>query len=171
LRRKLDEDAIQLETVDLITQALPWPTLQFDAIVFADVIEHLPPTSVPDVLAKLVTKLTIRGRLVITSTNLPALYRIVSLAVGRGEVLDVPIPLDRAGQTYGHIRLYGRVDMDKLIKHAGLEIIEWRFLNWEHVFMSRDTHSRRLLHWAQRNVPRFAPHLSTSWLVVSQLPA
>lgn len=168
LRRKLQEQAIELETIDILAQALPWPTVLFDAIVFADVIEHLPPTSVPDVLAKLVSKLTTRGRLIITSTNLPALYRIASLAFGRGEIFSPPIPLDWAGQTYGHIRLYGRVDMDILIKHAGLEIVEWRFLNWEHVFMSRDSPARLMLHWAQRHVPKFAPHLSTSWLVVTQ---
>jgi hypothetical protein len=168
LRRKLEEQAIELDTIDIVAQVVPWPNVLFDAIVFADVIEHLPPTSVPDVLARLVCKLTTRGRLIITSTNLPALYRIVSLAVGRGEILDAPIPLERAGQTYGHIRLYGRVDMDKLLKHAGLEIVEWRFLNWEHVFMPRDTRARRLLYWAQRHVPTFAPHLSTSWLVVTQ---
>lgn len=168
LRRKLKEQAIKLEAIDLLTQNLPWPAVLFDAIVFAEVIEHLPPTSVPDVLAKLVKKLTPRGRLIISSSNLAALFRIGSLILGRGEIFDPPIPLDWAGKTYGHIRLYGRVDMDILLNHAGLEVVEWRFLNWEHVFMATNSHSRRLLHWAQRQVPRFAPHLSTSWLVVAQ---
>jgi SAM-dependent methyltransferase len=168
LRRKLDEQAVELATADLLTQALPWPEVLFDSIVFADVIEHLPPTELPRVLTKLATRLKARGHLIITSANLPALYRIVSLAVGRGEVFSPPIPLDWAGQTYGHLRLYGRVDMDILLKHAGLEIVEWQYSNWEHVFMSTDSRSRRLLHWVQRQAPRFAPHLSTSWLVAAR---
>jgi hypothetical protein len=165
LRRKLAEQAVELATADLLTQPLPWPEVLFDAIIFADVIEHLPPTEVPGVLTKLAARLTPRGRLIITSANLPALYRIVSLAIGRGEILSPPIPLPWAGHTYGHLRLYGRVDMDVLLKHVGLEIVEWQYSNWEHVFMSTDSRSRRLLHWAQRHAPRLAPHLSTSWLV------
>jgi SAM-dependent methyltransferase len=168
LRRKLEEQSIELETVDILAEPLPWPGVCFDAIVFADVIEHLSPTAVPAVLAHLVSRLAPRGRLIVTSPNLPALYRIFSLAFGRGEILDAPIPFEWAGQTYGHLRLYGRADVDILMEHLGLEIVEWKFLNFEHVYLPRDTPGRRALHWAQKHVPALAPRWATSWLATAQ---
>jgi hypothetical protein len=102
-----------------------------------------------------------------TSPNLPALYRICSLAFGRGMILDAPIPLEWAGQTYGHIRLYGRADIEILMAHVGVDIVEWKFLNVEHVYLPRDTAGRQALYWAQKHVPALLPRLATTWLVAA----
>jgi hypothetical protein len=76
--------------------------------------------------------------------------------------------LEWAGQTYGHLRLYGRADIDILMEHAGLEIVDWKFLNFEHVYLPRDTPAMRALYWAQKHFPSILPRLATSWLVAAQ---
>ena len=166
-QRRIAEQGVTLEPVDVLADPLPWPELSFDAILFADVIEHLPPTQVPSVLDRLRARLAPGGRLVVSSTNLPAFYRIASLAFGNGLVLDPPHPLPLAGDTYGHIRLYGRADMEILLERSGLALLEWRYLNWEHVFMPSRTPAQRAARAAQRIAPRFRRHWSTSWVLAA----
>jgi SAM-dependent methyltransferase len=167
-RALLAEQRVELEHVDVLRSPLPWPDLRFDAILFADVIEHLPPTEVPRLLEHFRDRLAPHGRLVISSTNLPALYRIASLAFGNGLVFDPPHPLELAEDTYGHIRLYGRVDMEILLERAGLALTEWRYLNWEHVFMPRSTLAQRITRIAQLAAPRISERWSTSWLLAAE---
>jgi len=166
--RLLEEQRVVFARCDLLRDELPWPELRFDAIIFADVIEHLPPTEVPRLLAELRGRLAPRGRLIATSTNLPAFYRIATLALGNGLVLDPPHPLDAAPDTYGHIRLYGRADVDILLERAGLRLVDWQFGNWELVYVPRETAQQRLARAAQRVLPRLVPRWSTSWLVAAE---
>lgn len=167
-RQRVAEQRVALERVDVLRDDLPWPELRFDAILFADVIEHLPPTEVPRLLEHFRDRLAPHGRLVVSSTNLPAFYRIASLAFGNGLVLDSPHPLALAEDTYGHIRLYGKADMEILLERAGLALVEWRYLNWEHVFMPRASLAHRAARIAQLAAPRFSPRWSTSWLLAAQ---
>jgi SAM-dependent methyltransferase len=167
-RRLIAEQHVELERCDLLADPLPWPELDFDAVVFADVIEHLPPTEVPRVLDALGGRLSPSGRLIITSTNLPAVYRLATLAAGNGLIFDPPHPLAGAPDTYGHIRLYGRADMEILLQRAGLRLASWRYGNWELVYVPRDTRAQRAAWTAQKLLPAVVPRWSTSWLLAAE---
>jgi SAM-dependent methyltransferase len=166
----LDELGADLRTADLALDELPWDEGSFDTVLFCDVIEHLEPTAVPRVVGRLARLLRPGGRLVISSPNLPAFSRLAILAFGRGAIFEPPTPLEYVGGTYGHIRLYARSDVEQLAVSAGLRVAEWRFLNWERVFIPRDSLRERLLHAGQAIAPRLAKHLSTSWIVACEKP-
>ncbi len=153
---------VHLSPCDLLTDPLP-DAGPFDAVFFCDVVEHLPVTRVPDVLDKLAAGIAPGGRLVMSSTNLSAFLRVASLAFGNGMVLDPPFPQEYAGGTYGHIRLYGRADVQLLVEHAGMRLVDWRYTNWERVFLDRDTLARRLVYAAQVVAPRVRSAWATSW--------
>jgi len=160
----LDELQAELRTADLACDSLPWPEGSFDVVLFCDVIEHMEPTVVPAVVERLGRLLRPGGRLVISSPNLPAFCRLASLAFGRGAIQAPAVPLEYAGGTYGHIRLYGRVDVEQLMAETGLRLAEWRFLNWELVFLPRDSMGRRVMHVGQAIAPLLARRLATSWI-------
>lgn len=132
----------------------------FDAVVFADVIEHLPRTVVLDVLTLLSGLLAPGGRLVITSPNLAAFYRIISLTFGRGEIFDPPWLIEGYG-FYGHIHLYGHADMERLLERVGLRIIEWRYTDWESVF------APPRIRPVQRAVAKVVPRFASSWMLAA----
>ena len=163
-RRRLAEQRVELHLGDILAGPLPVAGESFDAVLFCDVIEHLPPPDVPTILERLAALLAPGGRLVVSSSNLPAFYRLAALAAGRGVIFDPPLPLAAAGGTYGHLRLYGRGDMEILLDHVGLELVEWRYLNWERIFIDRSTMSGRLAYWGQRVLPSVAPRFATSWV-------
>ena len=162
-QQRVEAQRVTLRQCDVLTDDIPFAGL-FDVVLFCDVIEHLPVTHVPDVVAKLAAAVRPGGRLVMSSTNLPAFIRVASLALGRGNIFDPPFPLDYAGGTYGHIRLYGKADIAILVDRLGLDMAEWRFLNWERDFLDRDTLMRRLVYVLQGVLPRVIPHLATSWI-------
>jgi SAM-dependent methyltransferase len=164
----LKELRAELRTADLALDDLPWEEGSFDVVLFCDVIEHLEPTAVPNVLGRLASLLRPRGRLVISSPNLPAFSRLAILAFGRGAIFEPPTPLEYAGGTYGHIRLYGRSDVEHLASAAGLRLAEWRFLNWERVFIPHRSLRERLMYAGQAMAPLMARHLSTSWIAACE---
>jgi 2-polyprenyl-3-methyl-5-hydroxy-6-metoxy-1,4-benzoquinol methylase len=171
LTSRVAEEHIELVPHDLLSGSLPWDDLRFDVVLFTDVIEHLPPTKVPGVLAMFRERLTPEGVLVMSSTNLSAFLRVASLAFGHGAVQSPAIPLDYATDTYGHIRLYDRHDIEILVAHTGLHLASWRYLNWERIFIERGSLRGKLLYASQRVAPFFARHLSTSWVCSAVLPA
>ena len=166
-RRRIAKQRVDLRLCDVLRDPLPFEDASFDAVLFCDVIEHLPPTEVPALLTALGSLLRPGGRLVVSSSNLPAFYRVATLAAGRGLIFDPPLPLGYAGGTYGHLRLYGRADMEILLDHAGLDLVHWRYLNWERVFIERSSLARRLMYLGQMLVPRVVPRLSTSWVAAA----
>jgi SAM-dependent methyltransferase len=169
--RALEELRVELRTADLAREELPWPEGSFDVVLFCDVIEHMEPTVVPGVVERLGRLLRPGGRLVISSPNLPAFCRLASLAFGRGAIQAAAVPLEYAGGTYGHIRLYGRVDIEELMAETGLRLADWRFLNWEQVFLPRDSLGRRLMYAGQAVAPLLARRLATSWIAACERDA
>jgi SAM-dependent methyltransferase len=175
LRRLLGDGfdlyGLELATCDLLVGELPWPGLELDAVVFADVVEHLPPTAVPGVLSRLAARVRGGGRLVVSSPNLGSFSRIASLAFGTGRILDLPVPSSYAGDTYGHLRLYARAEVEELVRGAGLQVAEWRYLNYERVLLERDSLAGRLLHAGQVAAPRLRARWATSWACAATRPA
>lgn len=169
--RALKELRVELRTADLARDEMPWEDESFDVVLFCDVIEHMEPTVVPPVVERLGRLLRPGGRLVISSPNLAAFCRLASLAFGRGAIQAAAVPLEYAGGTYGHIRLYGRVDMEELTVETGLRLAEWRFLNWEQVFLPRDSLGRRLMYAGQAVAPLLARRLATSWIAACEKDA
>ncbi len=159
-REQIARQKVELRTADIVADALPFDG-GFDAVLFCGVIEHLAPTEVLGVLERLRGQLADTGRLVISSTNLAAFVRVASLAFGNGAVMDPPLP---RGYTHGHIRLYTRHDMQALVEHAGMRIDDWRFLNWERVYIGRAGLRGRLLYAGQVMAPTLFPQMSTSWI-------
>ena len=168
LRRYLRRVDVQFATYDLTRDPIPWPELTFDAIVLGEVIEHLSPERLPPLLTSLRARLHAGGRLVVTSPNLQSLQRRLSFALGRSRLFDAAIPIPEAGGTFGHIRLYNRDEVAALFEHANLALVDWEWLNWEHVHVGRGGPARTAVWAAQRFLPRLVPSLATSWLAVGE---
>src|SRR5262249_59024421 len=79
------------------------------------------------------------GALVVSSPNLTALYRILSIAFGNAHILDVPVDQTQHPGVYGHQRLYGRWDIDQLAALSGMRVDKWRWLDWDRGFIDRSS--------------------------------
>ena len=166
-REYLAERDIDFQTIDLLHQDIPWDGLQFDVIVFSEVIEHMPPTVVPNLMKQLASRLCCGGRLVITSNNLNAFNRRVYIALHKGTIFEMPVPLDYASGTYGHIMFYGRNEMLRLMHHADLAVLKFEYLNWDYFYLPRDTWKTRFIYWGQKTLPSFFPSLASSWVLTA----
>jgi SAM-dependent methyltransferase len=160
----LDEHRLAFESADLLEGPLiAFAGVAFDAVVCSEVIEHLPPHALADVLAGLTRRLARDGVLVLSSPNLRSFHRRASLAAGSGRILDLPLRLPEADGTYGHLRLYARSEIEELLRHAGLEVVSWEYVNFEAPFVEG-----RVLRTLQEVLPRLVVSLSSGWLVVAR---
>ena len=101
-----------------IERRLPFADGAFDTVVFAEVVEHLPPNAVPRVLAELARVLRVGGALVLTTPNLAAWTN--RELVMRGHSPQQP-PVDIDG-THPHLRLYTMAELVDLLTAAGFEV-------------------------------------------------
>jgi 2-polyprenyl-3-methyl-5-hydroxy-6-metoxy-1,4-benzoquinol methylase len=152
-----EEAADQLDEIvcaDVETDVLPWPTEAFDAIVCADVLEHL--TDPWFVVRRLVRHLSPGGWLVGSIPNVQN-YRVIrGLLRGRWEYRARGI-LD-----HGHMRFFTWQGIHDLYTQAGLDVVQRRA-----VF--HRTPLRRLL--CAVTLGAGEPFLARSYLVVGQKPA
>ena len=172
-RRYLDDPAfksevaalkLDLRTCDVVTDPFPFPAGGFDAVVFSEIIEHLSPAAVPDVLNRLRDLIAPGGRIVVSSPNLAAFYRIASLAFGSGHVMDTPVDVAYHPGVHGHMRLYVRGDIYQLAAQAGLRVAEWRWLNWDRGFIGTSTARGKLLYGGQAIASRLRRRWSGAWV-------
>lgn len=166
-RDYLARNEIQFQTCDILGADVPWGDLRFDVIILSEVLEHLPPTTAPDLLRRLARRLAPEGRLVMTSPNLHSLHRRINFMLGRSRIFDLAVPLEFAPGTYGHIMIYGKPELRALLEYAGLRLSEFGFLNWEHIYLRGGGIESRVLHWMQEHVPTVMPPLSTTWVAVA----
>jgi SAM-dependent methyltransferase len=163
-RAYLDAHELAFEPADLVAGPVTaFPGVAFDAVVCSEVIEHLPPHALPDVLERLAARLATAGVLVSSSPNLRSFHRRASLAAGSGRILDLPLPLAEADGTYGHLRLYMRSEIEELLGRAGLELVSWEHVNFEAGFVEG-----RVLRTLQELLPRLVPSLSSGWIAVAR---
>jgi len=121
--------------VDLDRAPLPWPAGAFDAVVAAEVLEHVVDTD--HLLAEIARVLRPGGALVVTTPNLASLENRVRLLLGR-----YPMWMDVGVAGTGHLRYYTpRMLRHQLARH-GLRV-ERHLGNWVPLVPQRLLDDRR----------------------------
>jgi hypothetical protein len=160
---ELDARGVQFRPHDLLGDAAPWPDVRFELIVLAEVIEHIPPTELPQMLRRLAGSLSNDGALLMSSPNSQAIWNVLSLAIGNGQGLDPAFPPESG--SYGHIRVYARKEVEDLLAYAGLRLHEWRLSNWHHAHPWPGAPLRdRIRLGIQRTVPMMVPRWASGWI-------
>ncbi len=104
------ESAVEVQRV--------FPTLgQFDVILLGEIVEHLDPTAVANLIARLRSLLKPAGRLIVTTPNLFGIANIARHLVGK----DVQaVPLGHEVMIQGHIHLWSPSILKALCEQLGL---------------------------------------------------
>src|SRR5438552_1701831 len=97
---------VEARSVDLDRAPLPWPAGAFDAVVAAEVLEHVVDTD--HLLAEIARVLRPGGALVVTTPNLASLENRVRLLLGR-----YPMWMDVGVEGTGHLRH----DAPRILRH------------------------------------------------------
>jgi len=165
---ELDKRGVTFAAHDLLSDGLPWPEVKFDLVVLAEVIEHIPPTELPDMLRRVSAAIADHGALLMSSPNSQAIWNVLSLAVGNGQMLDAAFPPERG--SYGHIRMYARKEVEELLSYAGLELRQWTLCNWAHAHPWPGAPMRdRVRLGIQRTMPRLIPRWASAWICTATL--
>ncbi len=90
----------------------PLPQLNASCVVFTEVIEHLNPYYVPDVLRKINRAMVTRGRLILTTPNIASLFRRIRLLLGMQP------------QYIYHVHEYTKEEVEVLVKTSGFDILQ-----------------------------------------------
>jgi Methyltransferase domain len=168
LAGELEKRGVEFAAHDLLTDQLPWREVKFDLVVLAEVIEHIPPTELPEMLRRLSEAVAEEGALLMSSPNSQALWNVLSLAIGNGQMLDAAFPPEKG--SYGHIRMYARKEVEELLAYAGLELRDWTLSNWAHAYPWPGAPVRdRLRLGIQRTVPRLIPRWASGWICTATL--
>lgn len=117
--KRLAMERIVVAAADLATDGLPFRARAFDAVVFAEVIEHLPPNAVPAVLVEIHRVLEPGGTLVLTTPNLASWGHRELLLRGHSPMQS---PLRAIDGTSAHLRLYTMAELVTLLRAAGFVI-------------------------------------------------
>lgn len=117
---KLKKNSIILESVDLHKDKLPWPDNFFNYVVFSEVVEHLIPSDIPNVIKEINRVVKKNGWVFITTPNVASLLKRINLLFGKN-----PIEFDlflHEGATYGHIREYTMDELLTIVKAGGFNV-------------------------------------------------
>ena len=117
---KIKKEGIELEPVDLRKGKLPWKDDTFDFILFCDVVEHLVPADVPDIMSEFKRILRKNGFLVLVTPNMASMLKRINMLRGKN-----PIEFDlryHEGATFGHIREYTMHELETVAKDSGFKV-------------------------------------------------
>jgi SAM-dependent methyltransferase len=96
---------VSLKCADIGNTPWPYDNSSMDVVVFSETIEHISPTFVPIVIGEISRILRPDGVAIVSTPNLSSWPNRWKLLRGK-QIFDPAIPLDWAGGTYAHIRLY-----------------------------------------------------------------
>ncbi len=88
------------------------PQLGADCSVFSEVIEHLNPYYVPEILRKINKTLAIKGKLILTTPNIASLFRRFKLLIGAQPQYRL------------HVHEYTKKEVEEMLVGSGFKIIE-----------------------------------------------
>ena len=124
--KRLAEERIALAAADVVAGGLPFRDAAFDAVLFAEVVEHLPPNAVPDVLRDIARVLAPGGRLIVTTPNLASWTNRELVVRGHSPQQSPARTIDG---TFGHLRLYTMAELVSLLQGAGLHVRRQAFFD------------------------------------------
>jgi len=122
---KLKSEHIILELVNLKENKLPWPDNFFNFIFLCDVVEHLVPSDIPNLIKEIKRVLKKDGQLVIVTPNIASLIKRINLFFGKN-----PIEFDlrlHEEATYGHIREYTMNELLNIVENENFKVTRKKY--------------------------------------------
>jgi len=117
---KLKSEHIMLEPVNLKENKLPWPDNFFNFIFLCDVVEHLVPSDIPNLIKEIKRVLKKDGYLVIVTPNIASLIKRINLFFGKNPV-EFDLRLHEKA-TYGHIREYTMSELLYIVENENFKV-------------------------------------------------
>lgn len=117
---KLKNENIILESADLKENKLSWPDNFFNFIFLCDVVEHLVPSDIPNLIKEIKRVLKKDGYLVIVTPNIASLIKRINLSFGKNPI-EFDLKLHEEA-TYGHIREYTMNELLYIVKSENFRI-------------------------------------------------
>lgn len=160
---------VNVHLCDITNQILPFDDNSFSIVTLSEVIEHLPPDKIIFVLSEIHRVLHAGGYLVTSSPNLVSFANRLKILLGRS-ILEAPVPIEKKGNTFGHIYLYTAEEFSNLSALCGLK--EMRTLH-KSVFTKYPQNrppAKNIFYWivsmAEILSAPFGNRLSDTWFAV-----
>lgn len=125
----MKDTGVILKEADICNFPWPYDDSFFDVVIFSETIEHLSPVIVPLIIKEMARILKTNGVLIVSTPNLLA-WRSRSRLMRGKSVFDVALPLEWAGGTFAHIRLYTAEEVSDLCKIYGLDAFIIEYANY-----------------------------------------
>ncbi len=134
-----------------LNESIPFKNESFDIVLFCDVIEHLSPEKIPEVIKEIHRILKPEGLLFISTPNLARLENRIKLLFGKSPNPYLPIPT--VGKTLGHIREFTAKEIISLI-HPQFKVLKI-YYGLLPVFEGKFGKKEKLLLLLKRGIPAF----------------
>jgi len=108
-----------------LSERLPFRSESFSRVYFCDVLEHLSPLCIGEVLNDLGRILMPGGKLIISTPNLNRFGNLIRFLLGHS--VNPPLEVPQFGKTLGHIREYAPSEIDHLFRAHGFAVENWCF--------------------------------------------
>ena len=123
----IKEENIILKPFDLRKKPLPFVSEKFDFVILSEVLEHLVPADIPQVICEIIRVVKKDGYLFVTTPNISSFLKRINLLFGKN-----PIEFDlrlHYNATFGHIREYTSKEVQRILSDCGFKILNKEFFN------------------------------------------